>query len=437
MGNAAGDRDLTTRRARIAAAVVLVLAVLGAGASRAQTLVPPDDDLCSAREGLCKPPRVAVITAFPGEVVPVLARTNVWERFTHEGRNYYVGRLARTRVVVVRGGIGLLNAEATARYLVGRFKLAAIVFSGVAGSPYDIGDVVVPERWTDHERFYPVDPKLLALAKKVSDDDLGLADHTPIPPCPPGPDVALGRTPRVIVGGDGESSDDYGDTPAPCGGDSLVIGCGEQGCTEPFKEGPVCGRASAPPVESAGGATSDFVAQDMETAAVAKVAEEAGIPFLGFRGVSDGGGDPCNLPGFPVQFFAWYQLAADNAAATAIAVLLERAPRKNGVAPEPNTAIGDPNEAVRAACEWERAAEPTCAGSKAPPGVTERVSRACALTAHANEPGLPAEDVARANERARKSWSRAAALVRSSDTGLSSRCKRGLVTALQQRAGTP
>jgi nucleoside phosphorylase len=437
MGNASGDRDLAAgRRARIGAAIVLVLATVSGGRALAQTLVPPDDDLCAARAGLCKLPRVAVITAFPGEVVPVLARTNVWERFTHEGRNYYVGRLAKTRVVVVRGGIGLLNAEATARYLVQRYRLATIVFSGVAGSPYDIGDVVVPERWTDGEQVYPVDPKLFALAQKVAATDLPLVGHTPIPPCPPGPDVSLDRIPRLIVGGDGESSDPYGDTPAPCAGDSLVLGCGEQACALPFKDGPVCGRAPAAPVERAAGATQ-VVAQDMETAAVAKVAAEAGIPFLGFRGVSDGGGDPCNLPGFPVQFFAYYQLAADNSATATIAVLAERAPRPDGVAPKPNEAIGDPDLAVRASCDWERAAEPTCAGAQAPPGVTERVARACALTAHANEPGLPAEDAARASERARRSWSRAAALVRSSDAGLSASCRRGLITALQQRAGTP
>ena len=64
-----------------------------------------------------------------------------------------------------------------------------------------------------------------------------------------------------------------------------------------------------------------YAAQDMETAAVARVAARHGAPFLAFRAASDGGGDPLMLPGFPFQFFFYKQLAADNAAATALAFL--------------------------------------------------------------------------------------------------------------------
>jgi nucleoside phosphorylase len=62
-------------------------------------------------------------------------------------------------------------------------------------------------------------------------------------------------------------------------------------------------------------------AADEETAAVLKVARARGVPFLGFRGVSDGAGDPLGLPGFPVQFVVYRQLAADNAAAAVIGFL--------------------------------------------------------------------------------------------------------------------
>ena len=56
---------------------------------------------------------------------------------------------------------------------------------------------------------------------------------------------------------------------------------------------------------------------DMETAAVAKLAAENQIPFLAFRAVSDGGGDPLiasALIGFPVQFFIYQQLALPHSA---------------------------------------------------------------------------------------------------------------------------
>src|SRR5690606_8369751 len=70
-------------------------------------------------------------------------------------------------------------------------------------------------------------------------------------------------------------------------------------------------------------AQDDFVAVDMETAAVAQVAAEHGLRFIAFRAVSDGANDPLGLPGFPAQFFAYYPLAARNAAA-AVAAFLAR-----------------------------------------------------------------------------------------------------------------
>jgi hypothetical protein len=70
------------------------------------------------------------------------------------------------------------------------------------------------------------------------------------------------------------------------------------------------------------------VTADEETAVVAQVAQANGVPFIGFRAASDGpgntpgtGGDPLMLPGFPAQFLVYRQLAADNAAAAAIAFL--------------------------------------------------------------------------------------------------------------------
>ena len=55
-------------------------------------------------------------------------------------------------------------------------------------------------------------------------------------------------------------------------------------------------------------------AVDQETAAAQQVADAHGVPFLGIRGMSDGPGDPLNLPGYPFTFFVYKQIAADNAA---------------------------------------------------------------------------------------------------------------------------
>ena len=55
-------------------------------------------------------------------------------------------------------------------------------------------------------------------------------------------------------------------------------------------------------------------AVDQETAAAQQVADAHGVPFLGIRGMSDGPGDPLNLPGYPFTLVVYKQIAADNAA---------------------------------------------------------------------------------------------------------------------------
>jgi nucleoside phosphorylase len=103
-----------------------------------------------------------------------------------------------------------------------------------------------------------------------------------------------------------------------------VFGCdtdlfGDQG----DDSGTITRTSTASLSASSEGANSEElpVAEDMETAAVAAEAAARSLPFIAFRAVSDGAGDPLGLPGFPAQFFAYYPLAADNAAAAATAFL--------------------------------------------------------------------------------------------------------------------
>jgi nucleoside phosphorylase len=201
------------------------------------------------------------------------------------------------RVVLGLTGIGMLNAAGTAAAVFARFDVAGAVFSGVAGGPR-IGDVTVPTQWRvqDTGAAFDVNPALFALARRVRRLDLEQCTIRPST----GETICVEHEPRIVLGGVGVSGDPFGGMPLPCdpaGGE--VFGCDVT---------PAAKR-------------QDPVAEDMETAAVAQMATERQIPFVGFRGASDGAGDPLNLPGFPVQFFAWYRLAADNAAAATVAAL--------------------------------------------------------------------------------------------------------------------
>ena len=345
--------------ARLLLAAILVLPRLVLACEPAPAAASPFDGLCGVLSGTCtRAPHVAVLSAFPAEQRMLRAAAAVTERVEIDGRPVLLGRLAGQPVALTLTGIGLVNAAAATEALVAHLDLSAIVFSGVAGSPFRIGDVIVPATWTDAaSRSFAVDPGLLAEAETVAASAPALGRCTPVPPNPPGAEVCLPHVPGVIVGGSGQSSDPFGGKSLPCqSGGGEIFGCDTEALATAREE-------SAP------------VAIDEESAAVAAVASAHGVPFLIVRGVSDGAGDPLGLPGFPAQFFAYYRLAADNAA-TVVMRLLETLPTSG-------TSSGPVRAGPASACAFERAAAPACQGVSAPRRVGQLVSRACALRARA------------------------------------------------------
>ena len=295
--------------------------------------------------------RVLVLSAMPVELAPLLAQTRVEKTVTVAGRDFYVGRLGATPVVLALTGIGPVNATNVTRAALsglncsnaGHFK--AVVFSGVAGGDY-IGDVIVPFRWTADagRHFVAADRGLLATAARVARSRPSLEQQAPAGDpacgCVTSADavktVAVTHPPRIEIGGAGQTTDPFSGRALPCvpgGGD--VFGCvpcllQEQAARDLTKlatgatafADPAFLAGYSAPAEDA----KHYVAEDEETAAVGKVAAMHRVPFLGIRAVSDGGGDPLGLPGFPVQFFYYRQLAADNAARVTTAVLTSLQP---------------------------------------------------------------------------------------------------------------
>jgi len=262
-------------------------------------------------------PRLAVVSAFGPELA--LLRGAVEDARTEEiaGIDFVTGTIGQQKVVLFLSGISMVNAAMSVQIALDRFKVKAIVFSGIAGGvdpSLAIGDVVVAERWGQYlenvlaretpegwrlpesaapefanfgmmfpqavdiaragdvieQRFwFPADPALLDIARKI-------AATTELARCSAA-DLCLDRQPRILVGGQGISGQSFVDNAA-------------------F-------RAYA---------FETFKAQvlDMETAAVAHVAYANGVPFIAFRSLSDlaGGGQGENEIG---TFFAF---AADNAA---------------------------------------------------------------------------------------------------------------------------
>ena len=339
------------RRWAVGLAVVMSL-VVGTGVATSTSAAP--STAVGAAGGACTP-RLLVLAAMPSEIDKLLVATKTGRTVVRDGRTFYVGRLAGADVVLALSGIGLLNAEATTKAALAQFRcgkapgISGVVFSGVAGGKSNIGDVTVPSRWSikGGKTWLRTDPAMLATARTVAARaQAKLLQTVPIgdPACGClDPDavhtVTMPNKPRVLVGGSGVSTDPFNGRMFPCtpgGGD--VFGC--EPCRGTARQVPDLARfvsqarpfadpsfftdyfdAPTPP-------STPYDAEDMETAAVAAVAAKARLPFIGFRSVSDGDGDPLGLPGFPAQFFYYRKLAADNAAITTIEFLRAWATRR-------------------------------------------------------------------------------------------------------------
>lgn len=281
----------------------------------------------------------------PLELYPLLHQASVDPaNVVHiNDRTFYVGRLAGNDVVLAMTGIGMVNAAetATAAFEHFRCKFTGVVFSGVAGSKWFIGDVIVPQRWTldNGSSWLAPEAKMFSTARAVqSANQLTLAQDVPIGDAAclcagvqGETPVHLPYAPQLRVGGSGATSDTFGGHAVPCmpgGGD--IAGC--EPCLAPGSTPTDAANfaANAPSLadpsffEALLGPTDPTTltdAQDEETASVASVARQYKVPFLGIRAVSDGQGDPLGLPGFPAQFFVYRQLAANNAATVTMAFL--------------------------------------------------------------------------------------------------------------------
>ena len=293
--------------------------------------------------------RTLVLTAFPAEADAILARTTLDENpvVVVDGRHYYLGTLGGKKVIAAMTGIGMVNATDTTETALSHFtteagtSIDAVVFAGVAGGSgrTEIGDVAVPARWTDDDgaTWHAVDPAMLAAAKTLTVDleSTGTLGDPACRICGPlsrVPLIDLNREPQLFVGGDGSSDDNNNGTAFP----SIPLGgaiFGPQPLAAPDYSPLFTGnffRALRPfLVRGVIGNITGFLtatspavdAVDQETAAAQQVADAHGIPFIGIRGMSDGPGDPLNLPGYPVTFFVYKQIAADNAAIVAEAFL--------------------------------------------------------------------------------------------------------------------
>lgn len=130
---------------------------------------------------------LGIIGAMDEEVAKIKERLENVEVQTFGGMDFYKGNFEGKSVVVVRSGIGKVNAAVCAQILADRYQVSGIVNTGIAGSlmaKIDIGDIVLSTDALQHDMdatnfgypagqiprmdvlSFPADPKMLALAKE-------------------------------------------------------------------------------------------------------------------------------------------------------------------------------------------------------------------------------------------------------------------------------
>ena len=242
------------------------------------------------------------MTAFPPEHAALVGRIEQPRTVRVNGVPVTLGQMAGKPVLLVESGVSMVNAAMTTQWLVDRFAVKRILFSGIAGGidpSLHIGDVVVAADWgqvmestiareapggyapifrtpgndlpnygmifprdvevgneaeaKSWHRAFPADPALLAIARALSSSEsLARCADAAAAKCLP-------HQPSLHVGGRGISGPAFMDNAA-------------------YRQYLF--------------ATFQAQVLDMESAAVAQVAYANRVPFLAFRSLSDlAGGD--------------------------------------------------------------------------------------------------------------------------------------------------
>lgn len=132
---------------------------------------------------------IGIIGAMDEEIIYIKERMDIITAKNVIGLDFFVGRMFGKNVVIVRSGIGKVNAAICAQVLVDHFAVDYIVNVGVAGAVYkelNIGDIVISSDAVQHdvdttvfgdpigviprmlESYFKADEELIKIAQEAS-----------------------------------------------------------------------------------------------------------------------------------------------------------------------------------------------------------------------------------------------------------------------------
>ena len=97
---------------------------------------------------------IGIIGAMEEEVLQLKKAMNIEETIEYATMTFCKGKLCGKDVVIVRSGIGKVNASVCAQILIDKFNVNILINTGVAGSldaAIDIGDMVISTDLVEHD----------------------------------------------------------------------------------------------------------------------------------------------------------------------------------------------------------------------------------------------------------------------------------------------
>lgn len=98
--------------------------------------------------------KIGIIGAMELEVETLKAAMTLHKKLTKAGMEFYEGCLGKAEVVIVRSGVGKVNAAMCVQILADLFQVTHIINTGVAGSlnaALDIGDILISKDALHHD----------------------------------------------------------------------------------------------------------------------------------------------------------------------------------------------------------------------------------------------------------------------------------------------
>lgn len=199
--------------------------------------------------------RIGIIGAMDVEVELLRERLIDQEVTSFLGADFYSGRMGERGVVVVKCGIGKVNAALCAQALVDRFRITHLINTGVAGSldpgRLDIGDLVVSTDCVQHD--FSVEPLGYEPGLVPGRDGVGFVADARLREAALEAAAAVAPEVRALPG---------------------RVASGDQFVASEAERRRIVG-------------TFDAMCCEMEGAAIAQAAEANGVPFVVVRAISD------------------------------------------------------------------------------------------------------------------------------------------------------